>query len=369
MEHGRDRGLVVWLEVAGQRAMAAHERITQMDLARRLADLRGDDYLEVYEPDAVPARRLYFVPCDTLLADEARALGIQSTHDLYGGVVPHPFVATKTITHPLVDNAAVAPHGWSACFAERVAGVVLPGFSAFSLADARRAGSRLLAHGAARVKLADGIGGNGQTVVADRTALDAALAAVAPAAIGRSGLSIEQNLREVVTHSVGQVHVADWRVSYHGTQRQTANQRGTPVYGGSALTVVRGDFAALLALDLAPEVRIAVEQARRYDAAATREFPDLFASRRNYDIAQGFDDGGVRRSGVLEQSWRIGGASPAEIAALGAFRDDPTLRIVRVSAVEVYADAGVPPRATVHYRAAGARVGPVLKYSLVEPWS
>lgn len=44
------------------------------------------------------------------------------------------------------------------------------------------------------------------------------------------------------------------------------------------------------------------------DAAALDCFPGFFASRRNYHIGQGRDAKGRFKSGVLEQSWRIGGA-------------------------------------------------------------
>ena len=65
----------------------------------------------------------------------------------------------------------------------------------------------------------------------------------------------------VQTLSVGQVHVAGMVATYFGQQRLTHNHQGAEVYGGSDLTVVRGDFQALLSLALAPEVRTAVEQA------------------------------------------------------------------------------------------------------------
>ena len=68
------------------------------------------------------------------------ALGVSGEHDLFGGVVPHAFVATKVITHPLVDAAAQRPEGWEPRFGERVAPVVLPGFSVFAHEDARKAG-------------------------------------------------------------------------------------------------------------------------------------------------------------------------------------------------------------------------------------
>ncbi len=110
-------------------------------------------------------------------------------------------------------------------------------------------------------------------------------------------------------------------------------------------------------------------QARTYDAAAMECFPGLFASRRNYDVARGVDAAGRLRSGALEQSWRAGGASGAEVAALEAFRADPNLRAVRASTVELYTEGEVPvpPHATVYFRGVDERVGPMTKYAVVEP--
>ena len=133
--------------------------------------------------------------------------------------------------------------------------------------------------------------------------------------------------------------MADLVGTYYGTQFMTTNNRGAEVYGGSDMTVVRGGFDALLALPLSEEVALAIDQARTYDAAASECFDGLYASRRNYDVAQGRDGAGRSGSGVLEQSWRLGGASGAEIGALEAFRADPSLRIVRATTREVYGDA------------------------------
>ena len=129
---------------------------------------------------------------------------------------------------------------------------------------------------------------------------------------------------------------------------------------------MRGDFDALLGLDPPEEARRAVAQARAYDAAAMELFPGLFASRRNYDVALGLDAGGRRRRGVLEQSWRLGGASGAEIAALEAFRAEPALQAVRASSIEIYGEGeALPPHATVSFRGIDERVGPITKYALL----
>jgi hypothetical protein len=70
---------------------------------------------------------------------------------------------------------------------------------------------------------------------------------------------------------------------------------------------------------------------------------------------------------VLEQSWRIGGASGAEVAALEAFRADPGLRAVRASTVEIYGEAEPPPNATVYFQGVDERDGPMTKYARTEP--
>ena len=132
--------------------------------------------------------------------------------------------------------------------------------------------------------------------------------------------------------------------------------------------MARGDFDALLALDLAEDARLAIAQARAYDDAAHACFPGFFASRRNYDVAQGVDARGRRRSGVLEQSWRLGGASGAEIAALEAFRADPSLRSVQAASHEIYGECpALPANSTVYFRGIDPHVGAVTKYALAEP--
>ena len=94
----------------------------------------------------------------------------------------------------------------------------------------------------------------------------------------------------------------------------------------------------------------------------------MILSRRNYDVAQGLDARRQLRSGVLEQSWRMGGASGAEIAALEAFRADSSLPAVRASTVEIYGDSDPPPHATVYFRGIDEEVGPMTKYAMVEPY-
>lgn len=346
-----------------------HDRVTRTAIASNIAALAGYEFVGDYDPAQRYPLPLYFVPSHTIVGlDKARALGIRDEHDLFGGVVPHAFAATKSITHPLVDARARAPEGWSHRFPARVREAVLEGVSAFSIEDARRGGADLLQRGAVRIKPALLAGGRGQVIVESVGALDEALAALDEQAVQQCGVVLEQNLREVETYSVGQVHVGGLLATYSGVQKMTQDNAGRQVYGGSDLLVVRGDFDALLALELSPPARAAVTRARLYDTAAREEL-GVFGSRRNYDVARGIDSEGRERGGVLEQSWRIGGATIAELAALAAFRESASLAAAHGRGFELYGALAVaPPRATVYFAGVDRALGPVVKYSLVEEY-
>ena len=365
------RCVVLYESAADRDRAGGHERHTRDRLARQIARLIGCEHAGEYEAGRRYPEPTYFVPSRTLVGlAAAHALGIHGERDLFGGVVPHAFVATKTITHPLVDAAARVPPGWSHAVPARVQDVVLDGLSAFAIDDARRAGERLLGrHREVRVKPGTGIGGRHQAVVRTARELDHALAAIAPEELATCGVVLEENLRDVATYSVGQIRIADLVASYVGTQRLTEDNRGAEVYGGTDLIVARGDFGALLAhADLDPAERLAIAQARTYDAAARELFAGLLASRSNYDVARGIAGDGRPKSGVLEQSWRVGGASSAEIGALEALVADPQLRIVRASCIERYGRtrATPPRRAVVYFDGVDEHVGALLKYCVVE---
>lgn len=347
--------------------LSEHEIAARVAVAKTLAALKGFEFGGGYDPALRCSEPLYFVPSETLSGREASRLGICGANDLFGGVVPYPFVATKTIAHPLAARDAQRPEGWSEAFPQRVHEVVLPGFAAFTRADALKAGRRLLENGPVRLKHGHGIGGKGQSVVDDDRQLSAALDAFEPAELARCGLVLESSLDEQATYSVGQVSVDGLRASYCGTQKLTTDNSGQPAYGGSDLLIVRGGYEALLGLALETEMRLAIHRALTFDDAVS-EFPGLFASRRNYDVLRGRDARGRWHCGVLEQSWRIGGASGPEVAALEAFRADPRLRAVRAKSTELYgAHAKPPPNALVHFHGVDPAAGPLVKYTLVEP--
>jgi hypothetical protein len=73
---------------------------------------------------------------------------------------------------------------------------------------------------------------------------------------------------------------------------------------------------------------------------------------------------------VLEPSWRVGGASSAELAALAAFARDPWLQIVSASHVEEYGkDYRAPADAVVDFQGDDPEAGPLLRYTIVTPQS
>lgn len=343
-----------------------HERITRAMIAKRLAALIGFAYAGPYDRSVCYPGKLYFVPSTTVVGLEPAAqLGITGEQDLFGSVVPYPFVCTKAITHPLIQPDAFAPEGWSDTFPRQVQSAVLEGYSVFTPEQARAAGQRLLEKGPVRLKPVNATAGRRQRVVQSLPELAEALAAIDPAELTGAGLVLEENLTAVTTYSIGQVRVADLTATYYGTQRLTPDSTGKEVYGGSDLVVVRGDFDTLVKLSLPESIHIAVEQARSYDAA-TSVFHGMFASRRNYDVAQGTNARGQWRSGVLEQSWRIGGATGAEIAALEAFRDDPGLQVVHAATFEIYGECqALPSHATVYFHGIDEQVGLLTKYALV----
>ncbi|MFC6840537.1 DUF3182 family protein [Xanthomonas theicola] len=334
-----------------------HEAATHAWIAAEVARLMG-----VPVRDGAAAGSGFYVPDDTLTAAQAQPLGVCAAADLLGGVVPHAFVATKAISHPLVERGAAAPEGWQHALGAALAEATLPGYTAFAAADARAAYARLCRGGQVRLKLPHGIGGQGQLLLGDAPALDTALDAVAPADLAQQGVVLERQLDRSTTFSVGEVDCAGMTIAYYGTQSVTGDGSGRQTYGGSQLFVIRGTLDALLEGELPPPQREAVLKARHYDRCIAEAYPAFYASRRNYDVIEGVAEDGTGIGGVLEQSWRVGGATPAELAAVDAFQRQPGLRAVVAATVERYGEQDLPVGAQVYYRDEDPRVGRLTKY-------
>jgi len=343
-----------------------HETASRTQVCRRLATLLqrefgGESAIGGHVPVGC-----YLVPTHTMDIDQASTLGIRGEGDLFGGAVPTPWAATKIIMHPLVDRSAYSPPGWPADLAASTQELAVAGYSAFRIDDLRRACLLLLERGPVRLKPAVESGGRGQIVVSESAELEHALSSLDLADLWDTGVVVEENLPAPVTYSIGQIRVADLLASYYGTQRTTFNNLGEAVYGGSELFIIRGDFDTLAAATMPPNIRGAVFCARAFDELVHEKLPGFFASRRNYDVIAGSDANGEQRCCLLEHSWRIGGASGAEIAALEAFRDDPNTAAVEVRCVEAYGEDLVPPPgATIYFHGFDPELGPMLKYAMV----
>lgn len=346
-----------------------HEQAVHEELARRIAGLLGVRYGGRFDAARTPTEPAYLVPSDTIVGlERARQLRLASEADLFGGIVPHPFVATKAITHSILRSDGKAPAGWSCQFGTDVRDSVLAGYSAFTLDDAMQAGETLLSSGPVRIKPVLATAGRGQIRIESRRELLAALDHQRDDDLESHGLVLEEHLEDVKTFSVGRVAIGGLVTSYVGTQSLTRDNQGELVYGGSNLTLVRGEFDALLALALGDEERRAIAQARRYDEAAGRCFPGLTASRRNYDIASGTTPRGEIRCGVLEQSWRIGGASAAEVAALQKFAADSGCKALRARTIEIFGTHEAPEGAERLFQGVDPDIGLISKYVQVEAY-
>lgn len=350
------------LALPGATASApGHERATLGWVAAQVARILALPFAGFADALAEPPAHAFLVPQDTLHVDTARFWRIADAADLLGGVVPHAFVASKLVTHGLVSPGAAAPPGWEPALAPQLSEVTFPGFSTFDADDLAEACRRLLVDGPIRLKLADGIGGGDQHVARDARAFAQLSRRLTPAQI-EAGVVVEADIADPATYSVGEMCLGGRSIAYVGTQGLSTGRDGRPVYGGSTLCVVRGRMADLPAVFRQPRLRRTVELAIAYDRAAQAAYPQLLCSRRNYDVLWGSDRHGHPHGGVLEQSWRIGGATPAELAAFDLLEREPDVVRVLASTVERHGPTRVPPQADVYCVLDDPRCGLITKF-------
>ena len=122
--------------------------------------------------------------------------------------------------------------------------------------------------------------------------------------------------------SIGQIYLDGKYFSYFGDQQSTLLD-GEPTYGGTTLTMFRGSLANLSDRLGEGPVKTAVKQARTVHGAYSHYDPTI--SRLNFDVVQGKDARGDFYSGVVDQSLRVGGASPAEVIAIRELETDATI--------------------------------------------
>jgi hypothetical protein len=342
-------------------ATQQHDCEAHREVGRMISRLLSWEYEEKLAQLSQPVASRYCVPDQTWGEADAVRWGIANERDMFGGVVPYPFVGTKAICHPLALSRG-PPHGWSGKLAEGLRDIVLEGYTAFDDSSAYQAGVSLLKSGTIRIKPCTERGGRGQIVVRTSRELKRAIESISH----EQGTVLEREIVRPATFSIGSARVGHREISYWGTQSLTRDNRGGTAYGGSRLHVVLGPLAKLPdQRHLRPPMRLAIEQAILFERAVQRAYPSIFMSRSNYDIIQGLDGKGRWQSGVLEQSWRVGGASPAEIIALQAFEQAPCSSCL-VETVERYGcDRAPPGDAHLVYSGEDPQAGELIKYARV----
>lgn len=292
-------------------------------VASHIAPLIGG---EVSQSPPEGAAGAYHVPSRPLLQAEADLIGIREPCDLFGGVVHHPLHHDKGILHALVQPEAYANPAYSRQFAQQIEDAVLPGYTVFSPDDAHTA-YRLLKGEGHKVRWKDpcGEGGNGQVLLHNKQHLEVLLRTPQAQKIAELGLVLEAHVHNPITRSIGTVMLGGKEYSYHGMQAQTPLE-DTTTYGGTTLTMVRGGLQQLEAILPDGAIRRAVHQARVVSDMYSWYTPTL--SRTNFDVVQSTNWQDGQSSGVVDQSLRIGGASPAEVMAVRALVANPALRQV-----------------------------------------
>ncbi len=213
-------------------AVADHQKATVADIARKVATLMDWDFGGEFDISTRYGQQLYFVPNHTLLTHEARALRIRHHDDLFGGVVPFPFVATKAIVHPLVapdrelPARLVARLPRSAC-ATRCYQVLLP-------SRCRTRGGRRPSYWRSEPYSAQAWPRHRRARSADgrraRPILNPACKACPRPTSNATVVGIELDLAEATTYSIGQVRIGGLEASYCGTQSTTTDNTGATAF-------------------------------------------------------------------------------------------------------------------------------------------
>lgn len=262
------------------------------------------------------------------------------------------------------------PPAWNRPFAATTEDTGLPGFTVFSEQDAHHALERLLDEGhVARGKRAAAAGGNDQFLLETPNDLKRVWDRVSTDELQKLGLVVEANMRpgfNVI--AAGQTLLNGIQVSFAGSVRELPAQADQRYFGGTDVVLTRGGFDSLTPYFRNDnETLNAIQKIAGFHNNA-RQHLGLIASRSAYTVLSGTAHNDKNYSGVLEQSWRIGGSSGPEILAIQAFQDDPSLQAVNgVSRNLLGADATAPPNARVHYRGDDSFYGPVTVYSCIRP--
>ena len=291
-----------------------------------LAKIQGIEFTGEYTDSQLDTKHKYYVPAKTLQSEIAEELGIRTSQDLYGGVVEHHIFATKAILHPTLYPNSPKPNVYPANFTTRIVemGLVLPGYTTFdpSFNEAQEIFNRLQQQGFnVRLKEPDQSDGDGQLRVADQSDLAKTIARYHPEYVVCKGIVLEANMEEATTVSVGQTTIAGRDYSHIAFQKDIRD-KGRTMYGGAVMRIFRKGLDHL-AQNHFQESHIAIAVQQSYQMYEAYGDLDPKLSRASFDILQGYDARGNFSSGVTDQTFRLGGSSPAEVLAIEYLNTNP----------------------------------------------
>lgn len=279
---------------------------------------------------------------------------IESEKDFFGGIVPRAYQSTKAIMHPLVSREAACPLGWSHEFSQELVDfeLVLPGFTVFNIEDIRTAFKHLYDKGVYQIRLKDPLGylGMNQFVVTSFQELEQFISdkIVDNEKLQQYGLVVEENLcpEDLKTYSVSFVTVGFHQVQCIGVQR--FSQR---LYAGTDFVIMQTgkyilpELLARVGIFNNEDAQVIIDKALLFKALLNKHIPEIKTARFNLDIVSGiasiYSNGTcelVKRFALLEQSFRVGGASAAEIWGLEYLLCHPSVDAVCASTYYRYGD-------------------------------
>lgn len=263
-----------------------------------------------------------------------------------GGLVSEPFDQTKIVVHKRIDKTKTVLKGWSDAVAESLEPYVLPGFSVFDKESADKAIEFLLPGGNIRIKNPLDSGGTGQWTINSQQKYNQIINEILRTLqdqgtnIAVTGLVFERELINPYELSIGQQFFDGHLLSFIARQK-FMRPFGIKIYTGVEKIFVRGGYAALLSLPLPELAKIAVDQVIRFEQRLVNK-PGIYITRSAYNVLQGYISRSNKShlySGVVEQTWRIGGGTGGDLLAHEAFKHNTKLHIVSTCVVQEHFSA------------------------------
>lgn len=294
------------------------------------ASLVNGEYCDEYDRKSGKIKPgVVIIPHTPMSLKDGEILGIEDRDQLFDGAVVSALKARKTIFHSPVPLASFVPNDFPHSFAEFVSKnkLNLPGYSAFSIPDIKKAYKLLTKKGyVVRFKDATGSFGTKQSKIRGDKHLNEIISQLNLENLEKYGVVLEANLigkkkKEPETLSAGWSYIGGEMYSYVGVQY--IGKTNTPhTYLGTELSLVKGNVDKLAKVISSSQFSELIKQVLLLNKA-TAYLPDLICARFNFDFLKGKFElldkkkQEKQKEGiyVLEQGFEPGGASGAILLA------------------------------------------------------